>query len=113
MWLSWPLSLIINIIHDDLGLVKKSARWVPKLLSQEQKDNRIACSRELKKVVMDDVEDGPSGDIKDRGQLSHINTSVLFNEPLDIIDHLLSPDKLVDSLAPVVLHVQDGVAQYI
>ena len=100
-------------IHDDLGLVKKSARWVPKLLSQEQKDNRIACSRELKKVVMDDVEDGPSGDIKDRGQLSHINTSVLFNEPLDIIDHLLSPDKLVDSLAPVVLHVQDGVAQYI
>ena len=104
---------IFNIIHDDLGLVKKSARWVPKLLSQEQKDNRIACSRELKKVVMDDVEDGPSGDIKDRGQLSHINTSVLFNEPLDIIDHLLSPDKLVDSLAPVVLHVQDGVAQYI
>ena len=54
---------------------------------------------------MEDVEDGPSGDIKDRGQLSHINTSVLFNEPLDIIDHLLSPDKLVDSLAPVVLHV--------
>ena len=58
MWLSWPLSLIINIIHDDLGLVKKSARWVSKLLSQEQKDNRIACSRELKKVVMGDVEDG-------------------------------------------------------
>ena len=24
-----------NIIHDDLGLVKKSARWVLKLLSQE------------------------------------------------------------------------------
>ena len=41
---------IFNIIHDDLGLVKKSARWVPKLLSQEQKDNRIACSRELKKA---------------------------------------------------------------
>ena len=24
---------IFNILHDDLGLVKKSARWVPKLLS--------------------------------------------------------------------------------
>ena len=51
---------------------------------------------------MEDVEDGPSGD---RGQMSHINTSVLLNEPPDIVDHLLSPDKLVDGLAPVVLHV--------
>ena len=53
-------------------------------------------------VIMEDVEDGPSGD---RGQMSHINTSVLLNEPPDIVDHLLSPDKLVDGLAPVVLHV--------
>ena len=56
-------------------------------------------------VVMEDVEDGPSGDLEDRGQMSHINTSVLLNEPPDIVDHLLSPDKLVDGLAPVVLHV--------
>lgn len=27
---------ILNILHNDLGLVKKSARWVPKLLSDEQ-----------------------------------------------------------------------------
>ena len=45
---------IFNIIHDDLGHVKKSARCVPKLLSQEQKDNRIACSRELKRMVEDE-----------------------------------------------------------
>jgi len=32
---------IFNILHDDLGLVKKSARWVPKLLSKEQKDTRV------------------------------------------------------------------------
>ena len=50
-------------------------------------------------VVMEDVEDGPSGDLEDRGQMSHINTSVLLNEPPDIVDHLLSPDKLVDGLA--------------
>ena len=28
---------IVNILHEDLGLIKKSARWVPKLLSEAQK----------------------------------------------------------------------------
>jgi hypothetical protein len=32
---------IFNIIHDDLGLVKKSARWVPKLLSPDQMEKRV------------------------------------------------------------------------
>jgi len=32
---------IYNILHDDLGLVKKSARWVPKLLNEEQKQERV------------------------------------------------------------------------
>ena len=35
---------IFNIIHDDLGLVKKSARWVPKLLSREQMLERVRIS---------------------------------------------------------------------
>jgi hypothetical protein len=36
---------IFNILHQDLGLEKKSARWVPKLLSKEQKQERIrVCS---------------------------------------------------------------------
>jgi histone-lysine N-methyltransferase SETMAR len=36
---------ILNILHQDLGLEKKSARWVPKLLSEEQKQERIrVCS---------------------------------------------------------------------
>jgi hypothetical protein len=26
-----------NILHEELGLVKKSARWVPKLLSESHK----------------------------------------------------------------------------
>ncbi len=30
---------IFNIIHTDLGLVKKSARWVPEMLSQEQQED--------------------------------------------------------------------------
>ncbi len=32
-------------LHKDLGLEKKSARWVPKLLSLEQKEKRVrSCS---------------------------------------------------------------------
>jgi hypothetical protein len=30
-------STIRTMLHDDLGLEKKSARWVPKLLNDEQK----------------------------------------------------------------------------
>ncbi len=30
-----------SILHDELGLVKKLAQWVPKLLSEEQKKERI------------------------------------------------------------------------
>ena len=37
-------STIEVILKDNLGLVKKSARWVPKLLSQEQKEERHRCS---------------------------------------------------------------------
>jgi histone-lysine N-methyltransferase SETMAR len=32
---------ISNILHAELGLVKKSARWVPKLLSEDQKKERV------------------------------------------------------------------------
>ncbi len=36
---------MINILHQDLGLKKKSARCVPKLLSEDQKQERIrVCS---------------------------------------------------------------------
>jgi hypothetical protein len=35
-----------NILHEELGLVKKSARWVPNLLSTEQKEERVRiCSK--------------------------------------------------------------------
>jgi histone-lysine N-methyltransferase SETMAR len=36
---------IHGILHKDLGLEKKSARWVPKLLSDEQKEERVRTSR--------------------------------------------------------------------
>ena len=40
------VSTIFAVLHDDLGLVKKSVRWVPKLLSMEQKEERVRiCSK--------------------------------------------------------------------
>jgi hypothetical protein len=39
---------IFAILHEDLGLVKKSARWVPKLLSQEQMDRTVETSAFIK-----------------------------------------------------------------
>lgn len=38
---------ILNILHDDLGLVKKTARWVPKLLTAEQKKERVRVCNKL------------------------------------------------------------------
>ncbi len=42
---------ISRILHSQLGLVKKSARWVPKLLSKEQKEGRVRTSKEFVKLV--------------------------------------------------------------
>ena len=42
---------IHKILHDNLGLSKKSARWVPKLLSKEQMEERVRCSREFVAAV--------------------------------------------------------------
>lgn len=38
---------IHRIIHEDLNLVKKSARWVPRLLDDDQKKERVRCSTEF------------------------------------------------------------------
>ena len=53
---------IFNIIHDDLGLVKKSARWVPKLFSREQmlarvriSNNFVAAVRRRSLVMLDRI----------------------------------------------------------
>jgi len=63
------------ILHDNLSLVKKSARWVPKLLSLEQKEERIMTSRKMIKLIRE----------KGRGVLGRIVTmdesAVLFHTP--------------------------------
>ena len=36
-----------NILHSDLGLTKKSARWVPKLLSEDNMRCRVETARQI------------------------------------------------------------------
>ena len=55
---------VSRIIHSSLGLVKKSARWVPKLLSQEQMAERVRTSTAFVKLVQD----------KSKAVLQHIIT---------------------------------------
>jgi hypothetical protein len=43
--------MIFAILHEELGLANKSARWVPKLLWQEQMDRRIKTSVALIKMI--------------------------------------------------------------
>jgi histone-lysine N-methyltransferase SETMAR len=38
---------VISILHERLGLSKRCARWIPHLLTREQKENRASCSLEL------------------------------------------------------------------
>jgi hypothetical protein len=45
------IGTIYNILHKDLGLTKKSARWVPKLLTKEQKQERLRISQEFMELV--------------------------------------------------------------
>jgi len=42
---------IHSILRDDLGLSKKSARWVPKLLTDEQKQERVRVSEQFVAAV--------------------------------------------------------------
>ena len=39
------LQTLNRILHDDLGLSKKAARWVPRLLSDEHKEKHVEMVR--------------------------------------------------------------------
>jgi hypothetical protein len=34
-----------NLLHEDLGLVKRAARWMPRQLTEELKNGRVLCAR--------------------------------------------------------------------
>jgi histone-lysine N-methyltransferase SETMAR len=37
---------VVNILHEDLGMTKLSARWVPRLLTVDNKRNRVVASQQ-------------------------------------------------------------------
>ena len=41
------IGTINKVLHEELGLQKISARWVPHVLTPEQKKNRVSCARQL------------------------------------------------------------------
>jgi hypothetical protein len=45
------ISTIHPVLHEDLGLKKKSARWVPKLLNDDQKQQHVQVRSEFIAVV--------------------------------------------------------------
>ena len=49
-------STVKRIINNDLGLNKVSARWVPKMLSEEQKLRRVQISKRLLDMYFEDEE---------------------------------------------------------
>jgi [histone H3]-lysine36 N-dimethyltransferase SETMAR len=51
--LGLSIGTIDRILHKELGLVKKSARWVPKLLSPEQKLERVRTSTSFVELIQE------------------------------------------------------------
>ncbi len=47
------IGTVDRILHKELGLVKKSARWVPKLLSPEQKLERVRTSTSFVELIQE------------------------------------------------------------
>ncbi len=47
------MNTIFTILQKELGLVKKSEIWVPKLLSQEQMDRRMESSVAFLQMIQD------------------------------------------------------------
>ncbi|QQP57317.1 Putative transposase [Caligus rogercresseyi] len=39
------INTIFHVLHDDLGLSIKSARWIPKMLTEDHKMKRVRCAQ--------------------------------------------------------------------
>ncbi|QQP51626.1 Uncharacterized protein FKW44_013046, partial [Caligus rogercresseyi] len=44
------INTIFHVLHDDLGLSIKSARWIPKMLTEDHKMKRVRCAKALLKL---------------------------------------------------------------
>ncbi|QQP54565.1 Uncharacterized protein FKW44_007435, partial [Caligus rogercresseyi] len=44
------INTIFHVLHDDLGLSIKSARWIPKMLTEDHKMKRVRCAQAFLKL---------------------------------------------------------------
>ncbi|QQP41345.1 Uncharacterized protein FKW44_015683 [Caligus rogercresseyi] len=44
------INTIFHVLHDDLGLSIKSARWIPKMLIEDHKMKRVRCAQAFLKL---------------------------------------------------------------
>ncbi|QQP41268.1 Uncharacterized protein FKW44_015581 [Caligus rogercresseyi] len=44
------INTIFHVLHDDLGLSIKSARWIPKMLTEDHKMKRVRCTQAFLKL---------------------------------------------------------------
>ncbi|GFN81852.1 histone-lysine N-methyltransferase SETMAR [Plakobranchus ocellatus] len=68
-----PKTNVYAIVHDKLGYRKVSARWIPNMLSDEHKRQRVEISQILlhrcQQEVDETVDVGPGGDHRARNKL--------------------------------------------
>ncbi|GFR67096.1 histone-lysine N-methyltransferase SETMAR [Elysia marginata] len=73
-----PKSMIHEMVHDTLGYQKVSARWVPKMLTEDHKLQRVEISQRLLLQCQQDNEDedimthigvGPAEDFRAKNNL--------------------------------------------
>ncbi|QQP51848.1 Uncharacterized protein FKW44_013316, partial [Caligus rogercresseyi] len=44
------INTIFHVLHDDLGFLIKSARWIPKMLTEDHKMKRVRCAQAFLKL---------------------------------------------------------------
>ncbi|GFN93230.1 histone-lysine N-methyltransferase SETMAR [Plakobranchus ocellatus] len=98
-----PKMNVYEIVHDKLGYRKVSARWVPKILSDEHKRQRVEISQILLHWCQHEgdetVDVGPDGDHRARNKL--LEDLITGDENLVTPEHSGDKTRLNDMEAPV------------
>ncbi|GFS14846.1 histone-lysine N-methyltransferase SETMAR [Elysia marginata] len=96
-----PRSTVHEIVHDTLGYLKVSARWVPKMLTEDHKLQRVKISRRLMMRCQQDNGDEDTtlvgvrfgGDFQEKNNLFE---NLITGDETWI--HLNTPEKKRDSM---------------
>ncbi|GFR75868.1 histone-lysine N-methyltransferase SETMAR [Elysia marginata] len=96
-----PKSTVREIVHDTLGYRKVSARWVPKMLTEDHKLQRVEISQPLLLRCLQDngdkdmthIGEGPGGDFRANKNLFG---DLMTGDETRV--HLITPETKCDSM---------------